>query len=123
GPRATRTVGPARFALPGRTLVAPGLGFDGRLLAETLDQHAAAFAVGEQAGPLLCGRLLLRAPGLVRSAAVMPAQRRIVLAPRVSAARRAARLVGALAVAPSIVSALVATVRPARGLVGAAVAR
>src|SRR6266849_4007017 len=88
-PRAAGAV--ARAAGP--ALIAPRALLGGRLLlAEALDQHGAALAVGHEAGALLAGRLR---PVLVAPAAIMPAQRGVVLPPRIAAARAAGRFFGA----------------------------
>src|SRR5215831_4133352 len=71
-------------------------------LAEPLDQHTAALAVGEEAGAFRAGRILGRAPALVAPAAIVPPQRRVVLAPGIAAARPAGRLVAHLALAPAL---------------------
>src|SRR5262249_35942739 len=99
------------------------------LLAEPLDQDAAALAVREQPGALGPRGFASLGPGgfgrrlhaLVALAAIVPAQRRVVLPPRVAAARPARRLLVARrvpALPPSLVAAakiapLAVTPRPA----------
>ena len=88
----------------------------GLLLAEPLDQDAAALAVREQPGALGPRGLASLGPGgfgrrplaLVALAAIVPAQRRVVLPPRIAAARPAGWLVVALlvrALPPALVAA------------------
>src|SRR5882672_8672601 len=94
-PRAAGTVGARPAAAPRRLVLDRRL-----LLAESFDQHAAAFAVGHEAGAFLRGSRGLR-PVRVASAAIVPPQRRVVLPPGIAAARPARRLGAALGVAPA----------------------
>src|SRR5262249_29205165 len=71
------------------------------LLAEALDQHAPAFAVGHQAGALRPRGLVGHLPALIAAAAIVPSQRCILRAPGVAAAWPARRLVAARAIAPA----------------------
>src|SRR5262245_61873958 len=116
--RAVRTVGPACAALAHGALARAvaeaaflALVAFRLLLAEALDQHAAALAIGEQPGALRPGGGGRLRRALVAPAAIVPAQWRIVLPPRIAAARPAGRLVVAFiaAVPAALVVAVIAT--------------
>src|SRR5262249_52895195 len=107
--RTVRAVGTARAALARAAAVAALLALvvARLLLAEALDAHAAALAVRHQPGALRPAAFRRLLP-LVASAAIMPAQRRVVLPPGIAAARPARRLFLALvmpAMAPALVTA------------------
>src|SRR5262249_52754101 len=101
-------------------------------LADPLARPAAPVGVGGGAGAFRAARILGRPPALGAPAAIVPPQRRVVLAPSIAAARPAGRLVAHLALAPAallatllaaIASALGCAVALARSALGAPAAR